>query len=213
MIRRSVRKRFHSVQWIPPSAPLPEPAILVPNHHGWHDGYLMFHAITRLNVRCVDWIAEYDTFPLFGKIGGLPFPANDPVRRALTIRKTIRLMRQEQRNLILFAEGTLHRPPDLLPFGKALRTVATQVPTASVIPVAIKYEMGLHERPEAFLLFGKPVESGDKLESRTRDAVQYLLAELTFRIRQDPNAFELLAKGTPDVNERWDMRNIPGTGQ
>lgn len=210
MIRRSVRQRFHSVHWVPPSFEIPKPCILVANHHGWHDGYLMFHLITRLGVRCVDWIAEFDAFPLFSKIGGMPFPPNDPARRTQTIRRTIRLMKEEQRSLVLFAEGVLHYPPELLPFGKSLEVVAKAVEDCAVLPVAIKYEMAMHERPEAFIMVGQPVERGKDLLVRTRDAVQRQLAEVSFRIRHDRNAFERLAAGTLDVNERWDMRRIKG---
>ncbi len=120
MIRRSVRRAFHSVYWSPPPETPTPPAIFVINHHGWHDGYLMYLAATRLGIRVVDWIQEFEAFPLFAKVGGMPFPKDDPVGRAATIRRTIRLMRDERRSLLLFAEGVMHRPPGLMPFGKAL---------------------------------------------------------------------------------------------
>lgn len=209
MIRRSVRRAFHGVRWIPPAAPLPEPCVLVPNHHGWHDGYVMYVAATRLGLRFVDWIQEFDAFPLFAKVGGMPFPADDASRRAATIRQTIRLMRQEKRNLLLFAEGVLHRPPELMEFGRSLELVAEKT-GAATIPVAIRYEAGLHERPECFLQFGGPVEPGPNLAARTRLEVRALLDLSAVKIRHEPEAFSLLAAGTPDVNERWDMRRIPG---
>ena len=160
MIRRSVRKAFHTVHWLPPKETPKAPAILVANHHGWHDGYLMYLAATKLGVRVVDWIAEFDAFPLFAKVGGMRFPHDDPAARAATIRRTIRLMRDDGRSLLLFAEGVLHRPPGLMPFGKALETVAHAVPAANVIPVAIRYELAMHERPEAWVRFGEGVPRG-----------------------------------------------------
>src|SRR5665213_1220055 len=118
MIRRTVRKRFRCVHWIRPASAPQEPCILVPNHHGWHDGYVMYHAVTALNLRTVDWIQEFDAFPLFARVGGLPFPLNDATRRAATIRRTIRLMNAEKRNLLLFAESNLHPPPEVVSFGR-----------------------------------------------------------------------------------------------
>ena len=212
MIRRSVRKAFHTVHWSPPKGTPAAPAILVANHHGWHDGYLMYLAATALGVRVVDWIAEFDAFPLFGKIGGMRFPADDPAARAATIRRTIRLMREEKRSLLLFAEGTLHRPSGLMPFGKALETVARAVPEARIVPVAIRYELSMHERPEAWLRFGEEVARGDDLAARTRLAVAAGLDALAAELRFSPDRFETLARGTLDVNERWDVRRLKGKG-
>ncbi len=206
MIRRSVRKAFHTVWWNAPALPQ-APAILVANHHGWHDGYLVYLAATKLGLRVVDWIAEFDAFPLFSKVGGMRFPADDPAARAATIRRTIRLMR-EGRSLMLFAEGTLHRPPGLLPFGKALETVARGVPGVRIVPVAIRYELSMHERPEAWLRFGPEVETGDGLAERTRLAVAEGLDALAGEVRFSPERFETLAQGTLDVNERWYARRL-----
>lgn len=203
MLRRAVRRTFHHVDWSPPG-PLPDgPAIFVANHHGWHDGYLMYLAITALDRRVLDWIQAYDTFPLFGKIGGMPFPAEDAAVRAATIRRTVRLMREEGRSLMLFAEGVLHRPPELLPFGKSLELVAGKT-GATTVPVAIRYEMGAHERPEAYLSFGDPVAPGPDLSSRTRLAVASELDRLAARLARPESPMTRLSAGTPDVNERWD---------
>ena len=207
MIRRSVRRAFHTVHWNSPAKPQ-APAILVANHHGWHDGYLMYLAATRMGLRFVDWIAEYGAFPLFGKVGGMPFPPEDAGVRAATIRRTIRLMREERRSLLLFAEGTLHRPPGLLPFGKALETVARAVPEVRVAPVAIRYELAMHERPEAWLRFGPEVPLGDDLAARARLAVGAGLDALAGESRFDAARYETLARGTLDVNERWDVRRF-----
>ncbi len=203
MIRRSVRRSFRNVYWIPPLATPAPPVILVPNHHGWHDGYLMYHLVTTLGLRSVDWITEFDAFPLFAKIGGMPFPVATSARRIATVKRTIRLMKKENRSLVLFAEAELHAAPELLPFGKALETVAKAVPNAAILPIAIRYEMGIHERPEAFLQIGEPIQRGGEFLERTRRAVADLLKKPT------PAEWQILVKGTPDVNERWDMRRLP----
>jgi len=166
----------------------------------------MFHVVTALGLRSLDWIAEFDAFPPFAKIGGMPFPPNDPSRRIATVRRTIRLMRDEQRSLVLFAEQHLHAPPDLLPFGKALQTIADAVPHGTVVPVAIHYAMDIHERPEAFLALGEPVSSGEGVLDRTRTALAELLQSTAIAARTP--GWKILARGTPDVNERWDMRRF-----
>lgn len=210
MVRRSVRKSFKNVYWTPPALVPPGPCLFFANHHGWFDGYLMYHLVKALDRPALDWIQEFGAFPLFAKIGGMPFPADDPAARAKTVRQTIRQMKTEKRSLVLFPEGVLHYPPEILPFGKSFEFVARQVPEATLVPVAIRYEHALHERPEAFLRLGSPVPHGPNLLARARATLQTQLETLAADIRKSPRTdFQILARGTDSVNERWDMRRLP----
>lgn len=204
MIRRSVHSRFHTVYWSAPSTPLPAPAILYANHHGWMDGYLMFHLVSRLGLACVDWIEEFDAFPLFRRVGGMRFAKGDISGRAATIRRTISLMR-EGKSLVLFPEGVLHRPPALRQFGRAIELIANKVPGVTLAPIAIHTELSMHERPEAWLSIGEPhrFESLRCCEMRLGEQLDLLRCQVS-----RGKEFEVLAQGTPDVNERWDMRRI-----
>lgn len=198
MIRRSVRAKFHTVYWTPPETAPQPPSIFYANHHGWMDGYLMFHLVEQLGMRSVDWIEEFEAFPLFKSIGGMPFPNNDAAKRANTIRQTIRLMKTDRRSLVIFPEGVLHRPPDVMEFGKGLSVVAKAVPEAEMVPVALRYEISMHERPEAWITVGKPHAFGSLDDCRER--VESLL--------RSPRGSDVLVAGTKDVNERMDMRRI-----
>lgn len=206
MIRRSVRKTFRNVYWQAPAKPIEGPAVLFANHHGWHDGYLMYHLVKALGLPSVDWIEEFDVFPLFASVGGIRFPKDNAPARAAAIRKTVRLMRDERRSLVLFAEGTLHRGPEILPFGKALPFLIRHLPDVRLVPVAIRYEHGVHERPEAWIRVGDPVPPGPPEDLKKE--LESVLYRLTSAVRRD-ESFEILAHGTANVNERWDMRRIP----
>jgi 1-acyl-sn-glycerol-3-phosphate acyltransferase len=165
----------------------------------------MFHAITKLRVRCLDWIEEFDSFPLFAKVGGMRFAKGDMVGRANTIRRTIKLMRTDRRSLVIFPEGVLHRPNDLLPFGRSLQTIATKVSGVTMVPVAIKYEMSMHERPEAWVSFGEshPFESLQECEAKLQAELQLLNNRILAN-----HDFEVLATGTASVNERMSMKSL-----
>jgi 1-acyl-sn-glycerol-3-phosphate acyltransferase len=197
MIRRTVRARFRTVYWKTP-VDVPEQCIFVANHHGWHDGYLLFQVVNALERRSLDWIQEFQAFPLFGKVGGLPFPANQPEIRAASIKKTIKLMNEEKRSLILFGEGILHRGPEVWEIGKALELVLKKVPNAKVIPVGIRYDMSLHERPEVFLELGEPLERSDDIREKLRQILQVMVNQPISEI-----GYEILVQGTKDVNERF----------
>jgi len=203
MIRRSVRTRFHSVYW-DPIAPPKAPAIFYANHHGWMDGYLMFHVVSELDVRCLDWIEEFDSFPLFARIGGMKFDKASPQSRAATIRKTIREMNRGT-SLVIFPEGILHRPPDLLPFGRSLEVIAKKVPNLTMIPVGIHYELSLHERPEAWISLGSahPFESLRDCENRVTHQLQTLRSAIA-----KGQEFPKLVAGTRDINERMSMKKV-----
>jgi len=202
MIRRTLRSRFRTVLWTPPPEPIPQPCILVPNHHGWHDGYVMYVVAKALNLPVVDWIAEFEAFPLFASVGGLPFSPHRPEVRAATILKTVRLLRSGAKNLVLFAEGDLHRPPEIWPLGESLEFLCRKVPVATVIPVGIRYEMSIHERPDCIVVFGDPTKAPDV----TADLLRHSLAELLRSIDPESPSHKALLQGTLDVNERWDMR-------
>ncbi|MCU0315091.1 MAG: hypothetical protein MUC92_00700 [Fimbriimonadaceae bacterium] len=201
MIRRSVRKGFHNVYWNPPTYPVTPPILFFCTHHGWYDGYLMYHVVTKLQCRSLDWIQEFDAFPLFSKVGGMPYRLGDPLGRAQTIRRTIHLMKNESRSLILFPEGILHYPPEVLPFGDTFAFLKRKVPRLQLLPVAISYQSSLQERPEAFIRFGQPLSAPDSLCELGREKLQGLLDGLNNDIRAGTGRFELLAKGTPSINE------------
>ncbi|HLO98585.1 MAG TPA: 1-acyl-sn-glycerol-3-phosphate acyltransferase [Fimbriimonas sp.] len=199
MIRRSVRKRFHSVYWHQVGEIQQAPTVFYANHHGWMDGYLMFHLVEHLGIDCVDWIEEFDTFPLFAWAGGMRYPANDLIARAKTVKATIDLMRKGEKSLILFAEGVLHRPPEIWPLGRSMELLAKRVPGVQFVPVSIRYELSMHERPEAWLSVGAP-HKFDSLE-----ACRLRLVESLGRT-SDP--FKILVSGTHDVNERMSLKRF-----
>ncbi|MFN8220105.1 MAG: hypothetical protein U0S12_08255 [Fimbriimonadales bacterium] len=208
LIRRSVKKHFRTVYWTPPAQPVQAPAVLFANHHGWFDGYLLYHAVTRLGVRCVDWIQEFDAFPLFAKVGGMPYRLNDPSGRAATIRRTIRLMQREAKPGPVPGRSAPLPPDDSAVWRRTFELLAKSVPNASFVPVAIRYEHAMHERPEAFLRFGPPIARGDQLSARSKDALQQLLDGVVSDVRERPETFEVLVQGTPSINERWDWRKF-----
>lgn len=207
MIRRSVRKNFKAVYWEPPKIAPKHPCILFANHHGWFDGYLMYHVTNALALPCLDWIEEFDTFPLFRYVGGLPYPKDDAGRRASSVKRTVRALQSGNRSLIIFPDQPLRYPPEIGPMARSLEFLFDKVPDVSLIPVAINYEFSLHERAEAFIRVGSPIPATTNLLTDCRDHLVDLLDE-TQRLVRAGHSFQLLVRGTDSVNERWDMRRL-----
>lgn len=205
MIRRSVRKAFHTVHVRGLRTLPPGPKIFPVSHHGWHDGYLMYHAVTAIQEPILDWITEFDAFPLFAKVGGMPFPADDQLRRTTTIRETIRRMRSGERSLLIFPESHLHRGPEILPLGSAIELVYRKVPGTVIYPSGIVYELAMHERPEAFVQIGEAWQPENLDIEELRIRMESLLNSIRDDRGESPQ-WQTLVSGTLDVNERWDFR-------
>lgn len=199
MIRRSVEKHLRAVYWAPPIAELKPPVVFCSTHFGWFDGYVVFCAVKALNLYTLDWIAEYDKFPMFGHVGGLPMPSSDALRRAETIRRTIRLMNAEDASLVLFADGVLRYPHEDWQVGRASELIARKVPQAQFVPLAIRYEVAKHERPECFMAFGQPEPLVSAADMKVKIEAQWRRIEENMDQR---SIFSTLVEGTISSHER-----------
>lgn len=161
----------------------------------------MFHLVSVLKRPSLDWIQEFDAFPLFRTVGGLPFPVDRPEIRTATIRQTIRTLQAGTKSLVLFAEPRLHRGPEVLPFGRGLEVLMRKIPVANVCPVAIVYNMELHERPTAYLRVGPTLSATTHTSLDVEHALVNELEHLR-ALTANPSHFEILVHGTKDVNER-----------
>lgn len=210
MIRRTVRAQFHTVYWTGARGLPAGPVVFACNHFGWHDGYLMFHVAEAAGKRSVDWMDDLGAFPLFRAVGALPMPPDDPAARTATLRQTVRLLR-EGVSLVHFPEGRLHRGPRLGQPGGVLPFLARTVGPIRVVPTAITYEMSVHQRPEAYVDLLPSVTMPSVAADAWEDALSARLAERRLRPGPWPDD-DVLAHGTPDVNEKWDWRKSPWGG-
>jgi hypothetical protein len=195
---------------------LGRPVILFANHHYWWDGYLGYWLIRAWGRRMVVWMESYRRFPPFGAIGALPFPPDDPMARARTVKRSVQALRTEPATaLLLFPEGTLHGDTErLLPFQRSLHWLACRVPQAMLLPLAIHIEPSYHQYPRAFLSVGVPFQSASTDETawlaEAAGAVETLLrqtrADARAALTDDEHAaqgFQVLLQGTRSIHERF----------
>ena len=195
---------------------LGRPVILFANHHYWWDGYLGYWLIRAWGRRMVVWMESYRRFPPFGAIGALPFPPDDPMARARTVKRSVQTLRTEPATaLLLFPEGTLHGDTErLLPFQRSLHWLACRVPQATLLPLAIHIEPSYHQYPRAYLSVGAPFQSASTDETawlaEAAGAVETLLrqtrADARAALTDDEHAaqgFQVLLQGTRSIHERF----------
>lgn len=207
---RDVRQAFRRVVWLseaPPSAP-DGPTVLYSNHHGFHDGYLLWLLVTHtLGRPVVIWMEEWERAPLFGPVGALPFPVENPRARMATLRETARRMTVDPRTvLLLFPEGDLRAPDTGLgPFKADVARLARVLPEATQWwPVGLRATWWGEDRPTALIAAGPPHAVPDGSEhDRLQAVLDRLMAASPAAL--DEGRARLLLDGAPSAHERWDL--------
>lgn len=215
LILRSLRQSFRRVVWVGPepwhgAAPAlsPEcPLVLYTNHHSFYDGYFLWLLARRVLDRPpLLWMNEWERTPLFGPLGTLPFPPDDPAQRLSTIRETARRLRQRPDHVFLyFPEGELG-PPDagVAPFpAEAFGRLARLFPDATQWwPVGLHVTWWGEDRPTALLGGGTP---HDAPTGEERAHLERVLATLR---SVSPGSGRVLLDGRPSAHERWDLSRL-----
>lgn len=215
LIERSLRSHFCAVYLrlsAPPDAE--RGAILFANHHYWWDGYLAYWLVCATWRRDgIVWMEQWRRFPPFGVLGAMPFPPHQPVRRATTIRRTLKRLQTGNPVLVLFPEGVLHRSEGVLPFGRALHWLAQKMPDLPLIPLAIHIEPRYHQYPCAYLSLGAPFRNNapeSEWLAQARATLEAELASLRASVQTITSdeqhracGFECLLRGKLSAHERW----------
>ena len=148
-------------------------------HVAFWDGFVAELVSWRAGLAARAWMlaSQLRRHPQLAWIGA--FGAEEDARDgARALRHAARLLDRPGRAVWLFPQGR-QRPQWARPLGfkGGAALLARRVPGAAVVPVALHYELGERERPEAWLRFGPPMAPGfstDALEA----AVELQLFEL-----------------------------------
>lgn len=202
MLRWDLRRAFRHVYWAgrwPPELP-DTPIIAYANHHHYYDGHLAWLLFQEhLDRSTTLWMEEWDRFPFFGAVGAQPFPADDPGRRAQTLRRTRRRFQERPDSvLIYYPGGALHRPDEGIASFRTetLQRLADLYPNAQWWPFAIHVTWLGDARPTALLTGGPPHDADGTERER--------LATHWHRLQDPPHAHRhRLLDGSPSAAERW----------
>ena len=210
-IDRSLRDGLRRVVGVNADDPAPgRPLVLLANHHVYPDSFLLWHLITRVWGRpMVVWMEAWDKAPLFGPVGALPFPDDDPRRRVRTVRETARRMAGDSKTaLYLYPEGVMRVPEDGLGEFKAdLPRLARLLPAdAAWVPVGIRTSWWGEARPTAILAVG---DARDTPADARHQLAQALEAARGVRPGDlETGAARVLLEGAVGDDERWDLSRL-----
>ena len=204
LLRLDLRRAFRDVYWVgswPPSVP-DGPVIAYANHHHYYDGHLGW----LLFQECLDrsatlWMEKWDQFPFFGAVGAQPFPADNPSRRAATLRRTAHRFRSASPPVLIYYPNGALRSPDagIEAFSpSAQQRIASLYPDAQWWPFALHVTWQGHARPTA-LLGGGPAHDWDGNEHGR------LTEHWKALHHPSPSSRHQLLRGRRSASEQWDF--------
>jgi 1-acyl-sn-glycerol-3-phosphate acyltransferase len=171
------------------------PVILVANHVGWWDSFLVValdEALGTEGYALMD-AASVRRLPFFGRLGALPLDRSSAARSRAGLREGAAKLDRPGRALWIFPQGH-HRPAHLRPLGfrGGVTLLARMAPAAATIPIAIQYAWGEGAVPAAWAHLGAPLPSGEATAEALEEAVGAGLARIDDALAGRAAAFPAL---------------------
>jgi 1-acyl-sn-glycerol-3-phosphate acyltransferase len=220
LVRSAVWSHFNRV-WLQVEGPLPHPAdgplIMYPNHPSWWDGYMCFLLTRKVLGGCFEAYLmmeepELRRYRFFSWAGCFSVDRADPRSAARSVAYISRLLAEGRtRALVIFPQGAIapndRRPLDV--YSGAAR-IARGAGGATLWPIALRYEFGGEQRPEAFIRAGPMHHAPADADTRALTAeVARRLTTAADALRDDVtngrlDGYRVLLHGRAGVNRLWD---------
>jgi 1-acyl-sn-glycerol-3-phosphate acyltransferase len=165
-IMRLMRRSFHAAHLIGdvPELKPDKPLLLMPNHNSWWDGFFI-HLLNKHSYNRKIYIMMLEEqlrkYWFFRSVGAYSIDPGKPRSVIESLEYTSGIMKQEGGAALfcLFPQG------ELLPYGAPLNyergykwIVKRSDGAAILLPLAMKVEQRIEQRPEVFFLFGNPID-------------------------------------------------------
>ena len=172
-----------------------QPLILVANHVGWWDSFLVValdEALGTEGYALMD-AESVRRLPFFARLGALPLDRSGASTSRAGLRGAAAKLDRPGRALWIFPQGH-HRPAHLRPLGflGGVTLLARMVPEAAVVPIAIQYAWGEQPAPAAWAHLGAPIPAADADAARLERAVEDGLARIDAAVAGNKRAFPAL---------------------
>lgn len=219
MNRRMIRRHFHGVHAggmaHVRALDRKRPIILYGNHSCWWDGLMEFFFsadVFRFDAYLMMEERQLRRYGFFRWIGAFSVNRESPRDALRSLEYAASIFDRPGRVLWIYPQGVM-QPNDIRPLGFYAGTarLMEQLDAPQVVPVAHRYEFLMEQRPEAFSLFGPPVELGGMRGRRSITALlEETLSELLDGLRRSVTTgcvgeFETLLLGGTSVNVRYDQ--------
>lgn len=195
------------------------PVILYANHSNWWDGFIAY-LLTAKRWTTDDYlmmdIEQMKKYSFFKYIGVFSVDRNDAKEAVESIDYAVSLLQNSKRFLWIFPQGLL-QPQDLRPlkFYSGITKIAGKLGAVNLLPVTMRYEYIIEQRPEVFIKIGEPDITGNNPPQQTagsKDYTNYLQEKLIndldklkeLVINQKFDEFKIIFKGKNSRNKSVD---------
>lgn len=216
LVRPSLRRMFHRVALAGPSPPPWNlPVLVYLNHVSWWDGYLVFLLSDELWRREAFIMMEEPQLRRYGFFrycGAFSVDRSDPREGMRSVAYAAGLLRGNPGRLMwIFPQGVI-TPNDRRPletFAGAAH-IAKRAAPLCCIPIALRYEFGGEQHPEALIRIGAwhVVEPGAGASALHAEMDQRLERELEALhcdvVEGRSAAYRTILRGRSSVNVVWD---------
>lgn len=171
------------------------------NHTSWWDGLiplLLNRKLFRQHARAMMEDKQMQEYGLFKRIGAFSVNLENPKSAVRSLRYAVDSMRRPNSSLFIYPEGKIvpfsTKKPD---FKKGLGWIASQCPSAEVVPIGIYINTAESDKPELFLKIGETVEfnlsdEAEKINTLFEVKLSELLKELQENAHQNRERFQKL---------------------
>lgn len=191
------------------------PVILYANHSNWWDGFIAY-LLTAKRWKTDDYlmmdIEQMQKYSFFKYVGVFSVDRNDAKEAVHSIDYAVKILKNSNRFLWIFPQGLL-QPQDLRPlkFYPGIAKIAEKLGSVNLLPVTMRYEYTLEQRPEVFIKIGEP-DITDNNTSFSKDYTNYLQEKLIagldklkeLVINQKFDEFKIIFKGKNSRNKAVD---------
>ncbi len=201
-----LRRHFHSVRLL--GAPLPNdtagPLVVYLNHAAWWDPlvclFLARQFFPEWNCYAPMAAAALNRYRFFHRLGFFPVEIGTARGAAQFLHNSEAILERPGSALFLTPQGKFADVRAPLQFAPGIEHLATRVPQARFLPLAIEYTFWEERKPEVLLAFGETRPNGfsDRLA-----AVQTKLAAAAER--RQPNEWTTLLKSRGGVSLPYDL--------
>ncbi len=223
MVARSIKRAFAGVYiYAEPQAlritRAEMPILFCVTHSGWYDGYLTY-VINKAIFRRAGYLmmeeANLKRYPFLTWVGVFGVDRVDGRKALQGINYISARLTQERSTLWMFPQGTITHP-DARPlklFG-GVASIARRVGGCAIVPIAVRYELGLEQSPNVYMRVGGPIllrPEEQQLSSREiTSMLTTAMTETADKLHEDvmsivrPRYRKILA-GKGSVNKVWDQ--------
>ena len=169
-----------------------KPLILVANHVGWWDSFLVValdEALGTEGYALMD-AESVRRLPFFARLGALPLDRSGASTSRAGLRAAAAKLDRPGRALWIFPQGH-HRPAHLRPLGflGGVTLLARMVPEAAIVPIAVQYAWGERPAPAAWAHLGTPVPAAGADAAGLERAVEDGLARIDAALAGEARPF------------------------